>query len=175
MKTNPACIAILLFVTCYSVRAQTPAGKRVPCDSQSPADAWRTYVDRIHGFCFRYPSRYKRLPSDKNQPIKFQSSHSDAYIFVQFENKPFNLQRFAETAPTGVESPPSPVHVGEYTFYYYGPGGGGVSYPDTYFFNLGGKTLYITFDGPYINDKTPSAETKKLERELLATFRLFGD
>jgi hypothetical protein len=64
---------------------------------------------------------------------------------------------------------------GEYAFYYYGPGGIGVSYPNTYFFNLRGKTLYITFDGPYINDKTPSAETKKLERELLATFRLFGD
>jgi len=92
-----------------------------------------------------------------------------------FENKPFNLQRFAETAPTGVESPPSPVQVGEYTFYYYGPGGGGVSYPDLYFFNLRGKTLHITFDGPYIHDKTPSAETRKLERELLATFRLFED
>ena len=175
MTRKPAFIAILLLAACHSVQAQTSAEKRVPCGTPSPADGWRTYVDRIHGFCFRYPSSYKRLINAKNQAIKFQSLHSDAFIFVWFEDKPFDLQRFAETAPTGVESPPSPVHVGEYTFYYYGPGGGGVSYPDGYFFNLRGKTLYITFDGPYINDKTPSAETKSLERKLLATFRLFGD
>jgi hypothetical protein len=175
MRTNPACVAILLFAVSSPVHAQTSAGKSVPCNTQNPADGRHTYVDRVHGFCFQYPSSYKRLPSAKNQAIQFKSLHSDAYIFVSFENKPFNLQRFAERAPTGVESPPSPVQVGEYTFYYYGPGGGGVSYPDLYFFNLRGKTLHITFDGPYIHDKTPSAETKKLERELLATFRLFED
>jgi hypothetical protein len=58
-------------------------------------------------------SSYKRVLNAKNQAIKLQSLHSDAFIF--------------------------------------------------------------TFDGPYINDKTPSAETKSLERTLLATFRLFGD
>jgi hypothetical protein len=83
------------------------------------------------------------------------------------------LQSFVKTAPTGYETPPEPVHVGQYTFYYYGPGGGGVQYPDKYFFNLWGKTLYITFDGPYVGDKTPSAETKKLESEILATFSTF--
>jgi hypothetical protein len=175
MKTNPVCIAILLLAACCCAPTQTSAGTGVPCGSPNPPDGWHTYVDRIHGFCFRYPSSYKRIPSAKQQIIKFKSLHSDAYIFVWFENKPFDLQRFVKSAPTGYDSPPSPVQVGEYTFYYYGPGGGGVSYPDAYFFNLLGKTLYITFDGPYINDKTPSAETKKLERELLATFRLFRD
>ena len=53
------------------------------------------------------------------------------------------------------------------------PGGGGVQYADEYFFNLRGKTLTITFDGPYDGGKTPSAETKKLELEILATFSVF--
>ena len=178
MKKESACIAILLLAACGSVLAQASAEERVPCGTQSPSDGWHTYVDRVHDFCFRYPSIYKRVPSvtgfhAKKQAITFQRLHSDAYIFVWFENKPFNLQRFAKTAATGWESPPSPVRVGKYTFYYYGRGGGGVAYPDAYFFNLRGKTLYVTFDGPYMNDNTPSAETKKLEREILATFRTF--
>ena len=52
-------------------------------------------------------------------------------------------------------------------------GGGGVEYPDQFFFNLKGKTLYIVFDGPYINDKTPADETKKIEEKVLASFRTF--
>ncbi len=135
MKTNSACITILL-AACCSAPAQTSAGKGVPCGTQSPADGWHTYVNRVHGFCFRYPSIYKRVPNvtGKKQLIKFQRLRSDAYIFVWFENKSFDLQRFAEMAPTGCESPPEPVRVGEYTFYSYGPGGGGVTYPDLYFF-----------------------------------------
>jgi hypothetical protein len=89
------------------------------------------------------------------------------------DGKAFDLQSFVETAPTGIESPPEPVHIGRYTFYYYGPGGGGVQYADAYFFDLRGKTLTVTFDGPYDGDKTPSAETKKLEPEIMATFCTF--
>jgi hypothetical protein len=89
------------------------------------------------------------------------------------DGKAFDLQSFVETAPTGIDSPPEPIHIGQYTFHYYGPGGGGVQYADAYFFNLRGKTLTITFDGPYDGDKTPSAETRKLEREILATFSTF--
>lgn len=51
--------------------------------------------------------------------------------------------------------------------------GGGVSYPDGYYFNLKGKILLIDFDGPYENDKTPTPATKEMERKLLATFRVF--
>src|SRR5258708_14736993 len=138
MRTKPAFIAILLLAACHSVQAQTSAEKRVPCGTPSPADGWRTYVERIHGFCFRYPSSYKRLLNAKNQATEFRTSHSDAFILVRFEDNPFDLQRFGETAPSGSESPPSPVQVGEYTFYYYGAGGGGVDYPDKYFFNLRG-------------------------------------
>jgi len=44
---------------------------------------------------------------------------------------------------------------------YYGPGGGGVSYPAGYDYNLRGKVLVIDFDGPYENDNTPTPGTNK--------------
>jgi hypothetical protein len=76
-------------------------------------------------------------------------------------------------APTGYDSPPEPVRLGKHTFYYYGPGGGGVSYPDGYYYNLRGKILVIYFDGPYENDKTPTAATKTMEKKVVGTFREF--
>ena len=45
----------------------------------------------------------------------------------------------------------------EQSFYYYGPGGGGVEYPDQYFLNLKRKTLLIIFDGPYIDGQNSVA------------------
>ncbi len=180
MKTNWACIAALLLAACSSAPAQTPAARSVPCDTRSVPKGWRTYVDRTHGFCFRYPPIYKRVPNEVHKEwlptfhlVTFQRLHSDAHIFVSMDGKAFDLQSFVETAPTGIVSPPEPIHIGQYTFYYYGPGGGGAQYADQYFFNLRGKTLTITFDGPYDGDKTPSAETKKLEPKILATFSIF--
>lgn len=170
MKTSYPCIIGVLLVLCFPAPA-----KSVPCDAASAPREWQEYVDRTHGFCFRYPPTYKRVPNTvkiKNL-VTFQLLDSDARLFVTFENKPFDLQRFVQNAPTGYVDPPGPIQVGKYTFYFYGPGGGGVSYPDQYFFNLRGKTLYISFDGPYVNDKTPTAETKKLESEILATFSTF--
>jgi hypothetical protein len=76
-------------------------------------------------------------------------------------------------APTGYDSPPEPVRAEKNTFYYYGPGGGGASYPDGYYFNLRGKILLIYFDGPYENDKTPTPATKKIEQKVLVSFREF--
>jgi hypothetical protein len=177
VKTKWACIVALLLAAAVSAFGQTPEAKSVPCDARSAPKGWRTYVDRTHGFCFRYPPIYKRVPNQVHKEwlptfhlVTFQRLHSDAHIFVSMDGKAFDSQRFVETAPTGIDSPPEPIHIGQYTFYYYGPGGGGVEYADAYFFNLRGKTLTITFDGPYDGDKTPSAETKKLEREILATF-----
>lgn len=177
-----ACILALLLAACSSAHAQTPAATGVPCDAQSAPKGWRTYVDRTRGFCFQYPPIYKRVPTAVNKQwtatfhlVTFQRLHSDAHLFVAFDDdgKPFDLQSFVETAPSGIESPPEPIRVGQYTFYYYGPGGGGVQYADVYFFNLRGKTLTITFDGPYHGDKTPTPETKKLEPKILATFSTF--
>jgi len=60
-----------------------------------------------------------------------------------------------------------------YTFYYTGPGGGGVDYSDDYLFNLHGKLLHIEFDGPYVDDNHPAPKVQELEPKLLATFRVF--
>jgi hypothetical protein len=183
MKIHSAFIATLLLATCCFVLTPSSAGKNSPCATQRPANGWHTYVDRVHRFCFSYPPIYKRVQDRRNpyyhpeiKYIQFQRTHTDAYIVVWFENESFDLQEFVPRAesPTGVDSPPEPVKVGEYTFYYYGRGGGGVAYPDNYFFDLRGKTLRIAFDGPYPGDSnTPTAETKKLESEILATFRTF--
>ena len=85
----------------------------------------------------------------------------------------FQTSNLVRMAPTGYETPPDRVRIGKNTFYYYGPGGGGVAYPDGYFFNLRGKILVIYFDGPYENEKTPTPATKKMEQKLLASFRDF--
>jgi hypothetical protein len=58
------------------------------------------------------------------------------------------------------------------TFYYYGRGGGGVAYPDEYFYNLDGNILAIAFDGPYpAHDNSPTAKTKEMEKKILGSFR----
>ena len=115
-----------------------------------------------------------RKAAQEHRLLRRQSTQdTTASIIVSLEDRPFNLDSFAAGAPTGIENPPEPKQFGSETFYYYGPGGGGVQYPDQYFFDLKGKTLFITFDGPYINDKTPSQETKNMEEQLLATLRTF--
>lgn len=147
---------------------------------------WKTYADRVHGFAFAYPPIYKRIrrPDRENWKerakaaaegrwVGLRHQRSDARIDFILEDQPFDLNSLVRYAPTGNDFPPEPVDEGDNTFYEYGAGGGGVAYPDRFFFNLKGKTLYIIFQGPYINDKTPSAETKKIEEKVLASFRTF--
>lgn len=174
--------------------SQLPPEKfRKSCTPHAP-NGWKTYVDRVHGFCLSYPSVYER----RNQPwvmnysekadysdyrrkavkegrvlILGRTGAKDAYIFIQLDDKLFDLERFIKDAPMGIDSPPEPLQVGGGTFYYYGAGGGGVTYPDQYFYNLRGKTLYISFDGPYANEKSPSYEAKQMEVQILASFRAF--
>jgi hypothetical protein len=167
-------LAVCLLVGCFGSR-QAAAASRIPCVAQGATAGWKTYIDRKHGFCLLYPPIYKRVSNTIRQEDIVTLSRSDleASIYIAFEDKAFNLQSFVERAPTGYDSPPDPVRAGPSTFYYYGPGGGGVSYADQYFFYLKGKTLYISFDGPYVNDKTPSPETKALEPKLLSSLRTF--
>ncbi len=153
---------------------QVSAGSSIPCIPKGATARWKTYVDRAHGFCLLYPPTYTGVPNAARRgTVTLRTSHSGANIFISFEDRAFDLQRFLERAPTGYDAPPEPMKAGPNTFYYYGPGGGGVSYADQYFFDLKGKTLYIFFDGPYANDKTPSAETKALEPKLLSTLLVF--
>ena len=95
---------------------------------------------------------------------------AEGQIYVWLDKR-FKLEQLDDISRSG--NPLEPTQINGLTFYYDGPGGGGVDYPDDYLFILRGKILHIEFDGPYVNDNHPSEEAKKLEPQLLATFRTF--
>jgi hypothetical protein len=148
-----------------------------------PEQNWDVYVNRDYGFCFQYPKIYKRVPlpapngRSLRRPYEYNLFHlkrpaMDATILIVFNDQLFDLQNLVQiAAPTGNTFPPEAVRVGKHTFYYYGAGGGGAEYPDVYFFDLSGRTLEFSFSGPYFDGRHPSDETKKLELEILGTFR----
>ena len=148
-----------------------------PCAArgQSETSPWRVYADFDHHFCFRYPKSYRPVPPSKATCLepKLRDEKTKASVYVCAGHETFRLSALVPSAPTGIEAPPEALRIGENIFYYYGPGGGGVAYMDQYFFDLHGKLLSIDFDGPYEGDKTPTAETKKMERKVLASFREF--
>lgn len=138
---------------------------------------WKTYRNEEYGFEIKYPNVYAQSSECSKSLteiclVNIKHLNADASISIQFMDKNFNLkdikQRFA---PTGNENLPEQIIAGQNIFYFYGAGGGGVSYPDNYFYNLNGKILIISFNGPYVSDKTPSDETKKLEPQILSTFK----
>lgn len=161
-----------VLVVCSGV-TQVAAGASVPCVPQGATAGWMLYIDRADGFCLLYPADYKRIrhSTRRKGTVDLRTSDSDIYIFL--EHKAFDLQRLLEHAPTGADFPPQAEIAGPNTFYYYGTGGGGVSYPDQFFLDMKGKTLYITFDGPYDNGKSPSTGTRALEPKILSTLRVF--
>ncbi len=134
---------------------------------------WKTYTDPLHCFSISYPSDYKRVvnPSDRGGLIRLQYRGLNAYLFIYASDERFDLQELAKRS--GLTTPPSPVEVGDETFYVYGPGGGGVCYADRYFFNLRGKTLSVDFAGPCVNSKMPTKEIKALEPLVLGSLRVF--
>jgi hypothetical protein len=49
-------------------------------------------------------------------------------------------------------------------------GGGGVAYPDRYYFNLRGRALEM-IDGPHPgNSNSPTDETRRIEKMILSSF-----
>jgi hypothetical protein len=148
-----------------------------PCatSGQAETSSWRVYVDRDHHFCFRYPASYAPIPHPKAgcRGPKLEDKKRGTSIGICVLDEKFQPEVLIRMAPTGIDSPPEPMQIGKNTFYYYGPGGGGVNYPDVYYFDLGGKTLGIDFDGPYENEKTPTPATKQMEQRVLTSFREF--
>jgi hypothetical protein len=85
-------------------------------------------------------------------PLRFgkHGEWSAASNSVVFSKEAFDLERIVIDAPNGVIA------------------------PDTYFFNLHGKTLRFAFDGPYNpGEKSPDENTRQIERKVLASFELF--
>ena len=163
---NSAYVAFLLLMVCL---AQRSVAADVPCSAKSGLAGWRTFVDRTHRFCLQYPAIYKAV-RDTSGRRSIVVLEAEAQIYVWLDRR-FKLQQLGDISRSG--NPPEPTQINGVTFYHVGPGGGGVHYSDDYLFNLRGKILHIEFDGPYINDNHPSEETKKLEPQLLATFRTF--
>jgi hypothetical protein len=166
-----------------------------PCAAQPTQPGWRVFVDKRDGFCFEYPGDYKRVTAmlasrpcgvkqgcllslKKNPPPSVpprdQDAINNASINLSSLRIQFHLDLLTRYAPTGYQdTPPQPVRVGGTTFHYYGPGGGGVAYPDQFFFEVNGQAFSIDFTGPYTNDKTPADVTKQIEKKLLASFHRF--
>ena len=142
------------------------------CSQEHGPSGWRVYVNDKNGFCFRYPPSYK-IGQDPNTRhgmiLDLLGQGGDILVWV--DQYPFGEHRFEELSRSG--NPPEEKKIGQYSFYYNGPGGGGVDYSDDYLFNLRGKLLHIEFDGPYIHDNHPSPKVRELEPNLLATFRVF--
>ena len=152
-----------------------------------PEKGWIELLDQVHGFCFWYPPTYKTqanrdFPKDRqtlltlttDQPRNATLADKEfAYLAVYLLPGAFNLKSLIPDAPTGYDTPPRPLHFGANIFYYYGPGGGGVAYPDMYYFNLHGRALELVFAGPFPgDDKSPNAATQAIEKLILSSFKL---
>ncbi len=161
-----------VFAACLGLSQAHALGKP-PCLPSGDEADWRVYVDARHHFCFLYPKEY--VPTDDGKGVReTETLHSpDVDILIGCCERDFDLQALVRRAPTGVEFPPEPYVAGSNKFYYYGPGGGGVSYADQFFYQLHGQTLSIDFDGGYEKGNTPSAAIKRLERRILSTFRTY--
>jgi hypothetical protein len=159
-------LAVLFSTVCF---AQMSIAVDAPCSAKSGPSGWRTFVDRAHRFCFQYPPTFKAV-RDTSKRKSIVVLDAEGPIYVWFDRR-FKLQQLDEISRSG--NPPEPTKFNGVTFYYDGPSGGGVGYSDDFLFILRGKILHIEFDGPYINDNHPSEQAKKLEPQLLATFRTF--
>jgi hypothetical protein len=137
--------------------------------SSIPAN-WKTYTNPTYKFSFKYPSDFiNRSPESSGILASFTNSINN--LDIKFDNTYFSLESLHRYAPTGSESVnPDLLTVGNNVFYYYGPGGGGVCYPDQFFTNLNGKILIFNFTGCE-NDKTPSQSFKATENQILSTFK----
>jgi hypothetical protein len=168
-----------------------------PCPTEYKPAGWKTYVNDKYRFCFSYPPNYtpiaepwqEKYTHDQGDPeyanaireaveegrsAQLQDTrHPDDALWVSVDTKGWDLESLMKYEPTGQDSPPEPKIIDGQVFYYYGPGGGGVCYPDQFFYDLRGRPLSISFTGPCVDDKTPAPETKEIEQKILATFRTF--
>lgn len=173
-------IFAFVFVASSLLCAQTAPDNTPP--------GWKTYVNQAHGFSFAYPPLYKliRRPdtsADREEDMDkvaaegrwlgLRHQRSDGRIDVILENDRFDIDRFfAKHNTSSADGPPPPIREGDNTFYFCGGGSMGGQYPDAFFADFKGKTIYLVFDGPYDNSNTPTDETKEIESKMLASFRI---
>ena len=171
------------------------ASDHSPCDLHATRTGWHVFVDHQDRFCFEYPPKYHVAPavfapgvSTGNAtrfigrlttvPSPSEVAPGDdlkaATVNVFAYGMPFRPEDLTKRAPTGdQDSPPKRIHAAHGEFYYYGRGGGGLDYPDVFYFGSRGRTFSIDFVGPYSQGNTPDRETKRIEPEVLASFHSF--
>jgi len=151
------------------------------------------YENKEYEFEFQYPSIFinKETIRDKledytgnkilvdlttqnvGNKISADFNPVDIKLRVSLDSSAFSLDYLEKYEPTGYEGiRPEAKVFGVNTFHYYGAGGGGVCYPDQYFYNLNGKVLIFNFAGGCYMDKTPSEITKTIEKQMLTSFSL---
>ena|SRR5690348_18514520 len=146
--------------------------------------AMKRYVDYNLGFELSYPASYRvtelpcvvarSLAREGLQSLLYVSrgaGRSQGNIALILDRRHFSLATLeTRYAHTGWEEPQQ-VQVGAHTFYFYGAGGGGTTYPDDYIYNLNGLILEMRFDGPYASGrKSPVEETQQMEKKILGSF-----
>jgi hypothetical protein len=155
----------------------------------NPQLGWREFLDRSHHICFWYPSSYHlktkvdtadvagntqaRVKLISRTPRRADANdRENSSITVWFLTEPFQLDRMIKDAPNGLLLPPTAKRFGPNVFYFYGAGGGGVAYPDVYFFDHRGQTAKIVFDGPYGGEgKSPIGTAQAIEKTFLLSFK----
>lgn len=178
---------LTLFVLLLSAFAD---GQAEPPSSQgSKGVPLKTYINDVLAFELAYPAGYQ--PDDLScRRAQWATGHGlQVLLFVttgrgkdrgsltvSLDRRRFDQKTIGKHYEHTGWVEPSPERVSGQTFYYIGPGGGGVTYPDTFFYNLGGRILIIEFDGPYPTEsKTPSDTTKAIEKLVLQSLRIRGN
>jgi hypothetical protein len=166
------------------------ATEQSPCNLHPTHPGWRVYINQKYRFCFEYPPSYKPVRAvidgwtypaqcldrlqDTSPNAKSDLFDEDTTIDIIHYSWPFRREGLTRFAPTGMQDlPPDPISTKFQTFYYDGPGGGGVAYPDVFYFGLQRQTFSIQFSGPYFDSKSPAQVTKEIEPKVLASFRQF--
>ena len=184
-------VCFLAMASCGSAGASDQS----PCDLHPARTGWHVFVSHQDRFCFEYPPKYHGAPTVfapsvslgkatrfigrlTTAPSPSEVATADdpetATINVFAYGTPFRPEDLTKSAPTGgQDSPPQRIHAAHGEFYYYGRGGGGVNYPDVFYFGIRGRAYSIDFVGPYSWGNTPDPETKRIEPEVLASFHSF--
>ncbi len=148
----------------------------------------KRYINGTLGFQLSYPATYKRsrpegeeasIDTTEGREVLLYTStgvgKSRGSIKVALDPRRFDLKTIAKHYEHMGWADAVPFQIADRTFYYIGSGGGGVTYPDTFFYNLRGRILVIEFDGPYPpQSKSPSEATRAIEKLVLESFRVVG-
>jgi hypothetical protein len=143
--------------------------------------SWTTYQNAIYQFEFQYPTIFVHQKTNNEEKIynnnirlaDFKTADGKELTILLDKNN-FSVDYLKKYAPTSSENfNPELQTIDNNLIYYYGPGGGGVCYPDQYFINLSDQILIFNFTG-CDNDKTPSEKIKTIEKQILSTLKISG-